>query len=197
MRKSGLTGDEAYVLAKRGKTTEDLDLLKKELDQLKDDLGNASNDLIMLRAQAGIFVNESDILGVQVDYKNKTFTRLAGAVNLTKGSDFNYAEEKNTDNYEGAGFTVAPKEGYISAMGYSTKYDWLFIASECLENSSLPVGDYTWLTQNLNGYKIARLGGAWADGSPAGGFSLSLSNGVGYRTRNIGGRLVYVPTVTV
>lgn len=112
-------------------------------------------------------------------------------------SDFNYAEEKNTDNYEGAGFTVTPKEGYISAMGYSTKYDWLFIASECLGNSSLPVGDYTWLTQNLNGYRIALLGGDWYDGSNAGGFYWSLAYGVGARYRSIGGRLVYVPTVTV
>lgn len=112
-------------------------------------------------------------------------------------SDFNYAEGKNTDNYEGAGFTVAPKEGYISAMGYSTKYDWLFIASECLGNSSLPVGDYTWLTQNLNGYRIALLGGSWDDGSYAGGFCWHLAYGVGPRVRSIGGRLVYVPTVTV
>lgn len=112
-------------------------------------------------------------------------------------SDFNYAEGKNTDNYEGAGFTVTPKEGYISAMGYSTKYDWLFIASECLGNSSLPVGDYTWLTQNLNGYMIALLGGYWSNGSDAGGFCWNLHNGIWSRTRNIGGRLVYVPTVTV
>lgn len=112
-------------------------------------------------------------------------------------SDFNYAEGKNTDNYEGAGFTVTPKEGYISAMGYSTKYDWLFIASECLGNSSLPVGDYTWLTQNLNGYRIALLGGTWGDGSDAGGFCWSLRDGVGTRSRYVGGRLVYVPTVTV
>lgn len=112
-------------------------------------------------------------------------------------SDFNYAEGKNTDNYEGAGFTVTPKEGYISAMGYSTKYDWLFIASECLGNSSLPVGDYTWITQNLDGYRIALLGGSWGNGSNAGGFYWYLGNGVGYRDRHVGGRLVYVPTVTV
>lgn len=109
-------------------------------------------------------------------------------------SDFNYAEEKNTDNYEGAGFTVTPKEGYISAMGYSTKYDWLFIASECLGNSSLPVGDYTWLTQNLNGYRLALLGGAWNGGSSAGGFCWTLHHDVGFCYRNVGGRLVYIPT---
>jgi hypothetical protein len=112
-------------------------------------------------------------------------------------SDFNYAEGKNTDNYEGAGFTVTKANGYISAMGYSTKYDWLFMASECLGNSSLPVGDYTYITENLNGYRIARLGGGWADGSDAGGFYWSLYAGVGNRGRSFGGRLVYVPTVTV
>lgn len=112
-------------------------------------------------------------------------------------SDFNYAEGKNTDNYEGAGFTVTKANGYISAMGYSTKYDWLFMASECLGNSSLPVGDYTYITENLNGYRIARLGGVWNDGSYAGGFCWRLDYGVGYRSRTVGGRLVYVPTVTV
>lgn len=108
-------------------------------------------------------------------------------------SDFNFAENKNSGNYEPAGFTVAPKEGYISAMGYSTKFDWLFIASETLGNSSLPVGDYTYLTQNLNGYRIARLGGAWVTWSSAGAFCWSLDNGVGSRNRSIGGRLVYIP----
>lgn len=112
-------------------------------------------------------------------------------------SDFNYAEGKNTDNYEGAGFTVTKANGYISAMGYSTKYDWLFMASECLGNSSLPVGDYTYITENLNGYRIARLGGTWSYGSSAGGFCWGLNAGVGYRYRYFGGRLVYVPTVTV
>ena len=112
-------------------------------------------------------------------------------------SDFNYAEGKNTDNYEGAGFTVTKANGYISAMGYSTKYDWLFMASECLGNSSLPVGDYTYITENLNGYRIAPLGGYWNGGSNAGGFYWYLYSGVGYRTRTLGGRLVYVPTVTV
>lgn len=108
-------------------------------------------------------------------------------------SDFNFAENKNSGNYEPAGFTVAPKEGYISAMGYSTKFDWLFIASETLGNSSLPVGDYTYLTQNLNGYRIAQLGGYWSYWSNAGAFCWILNYGVGSRGRNVGGRLVYIP----
>lgn len=109
-------------------------------------------------------------------------------------SDFSFAESKNSGNYEPAGFTVTNVNGYISAMGYSTACDWLFIASECLGNSSLPVGDYTYITINLNGYRIARLGGGWFDGGGAGGFYWGLAYGVGYRVRSIGGRLVYIPT---
>lgn len=109
-------------------------------------------------------------------------------------SDFSFAESKNSGNYEPAGFTVTNANGYISAMGYSTACDWLFIASECLGNSSLPVGDYTYITVNLNGYRIAPLGGGWDSGSGAGGFYWHLANGVGGRSRSIGGRLVYIPT---
>lgn len=109
-------------------------------------------------------------------------------------NDFNFAESKNSDNYEPAGFTVTNAAGYISAMGYSTTCDWLFMASECLGNSSLPVGDYTYITQNLNGYRIALLGGNWNIGTYAGGFSWRLFDGVGSRGRYVGGRLVYIPT---
>lgn len=109
-------------------------------------------------------------------------------------SDFSFAESKNSGNYEPAGFTVTNANGYISAMGYSTACDWLFIASECLGNSSLPVGDYTYITVNLNGYRIALLGGTWSYGGNAGGFFWSLHSSVGYRIRSIGGRLVYIPT---
>lgn len=109
-------------------------------------------------------------------------------------SDFSFAESKNSGNYEPSGFTVTNANGYISAMGYSTACDWLFIASECLGNSSLPVGDYTYITVNLNGYRIAQLGGGWYFGGAAGGFCWDLTDGVGNRYRYVGGRLVYIPT---
>lgn len=111
--------------------------------------------------------------------------------------DFNYAESKRTDNYENIGFALPSENGYVSAMGYSTNYDWLFLPSEVKGNSSLPVGDYYYQNNTWDGYRITRLGGSWNVGSNAGGFSWSLNTGVGVRSRSIGGRLVYVPTVTV
>jgi hypothetical protein len=108
--------------------------------------------------------------------------------------DFNYAESKSTDNYENIGFSLPSENGYISAMGYSTKYDWLFLPSEVKGNSSLPVGDYYYQNNTWNGYRIALLGGSWNNGGGAGGFCWSLAYGVGNRSRTIGGRLVYIPT---
>lgn len=111
--------------------------------------------------------------------------------------DFNYAESKRTDNYENIGFALPSENGYVSAMGYSTNYDWLFLPSEVKGNSSLPVGDYYYQNNTWDGYRLTRLGGYWNDGSGAGGFYWYLYDGVGYRYRAVGGRLVYVPTVTV
>ena len=108
-------------------------------------------------------------------------------------TDFNFAESKNSENYISAGFTLSNASGYISAMGYSRECDWLFMPSEASGNSALPVGDYYYCVSNLNGYRIARLGGAWSDGSAAGGFYWSSNYGVGIRNRFIGGRLVYIP----
>lgn len=107
--------------------------------------------------------------------------------------DFNYAESKKTDNYENIGFALPSENGYVSAMGYSTKYDWLFLPSEVKGNSSLPVGDYYYQNNTWNGYRVALLGGSWSNGGSAGAFYWYLNDGVGARYRRIGGRLVYVP----
>lgn len=109
-------------------------------------------------------------------------------------TDFNYAENKKNNNYEAAGFTITNVNGYVSAFGYGNEdYDWLFIASETEGNSSLPVGDYQYIIANLNGYRIALLGGVWRSGVDAGGFAWALGSGVGRRNRTIGARLVYLP----
>ena len=108
--------------------------------------------------------------------------------------DFNFAESKQTDNYESIGFTLPSENGYISAMGYSTKFDWLFLPSEVKGDSALPIGDYYYQNNTWNGYRIALLGGSWSVGVGAGGFYWDVSSGVGGRYRGVGGRLVYVPT---
>lgn len=109
--------------------------------------------------------------------------------------DFNFSESKKTDNYKPVGFTLPNGNGYISAMGYgSEKYDWLIMPSEIGGTSALPVGDYIYVTSNLNGYRIAQLGGGCRSGDYAGGFYQIANGTVGDRSRGAGGRLIYVPT---
>ena len=108
-------------------------------------------------------------------------------------NDYNYTEQKTDGNYKPAGFTLANANGYISAFGYSPDYDWLFLPSEALGNSALPVGDYCQVTPALADHKAVMLGGGWYNGSNAGGWCWSPSIAVGSRSRISGGRLMYVP----
>ena len=131
-------------------------------------------------------------------WKNVIGATIYGDGNLNGGEpyiceDFNYADTL-TANYKPAGFTMTNTNGYISAFGYSEEYDWLFMASETLGNSALPVGDYTYVSANLNGLRSSLLGGYWTTGAFAGGFYWNVTTGVGARDRAIGGRLVYIPT---
>ena len=112
--------------------------------------------------------------------------------------DFSFNEIKHDGNYQSAGFTISNGNGYVSAFGYGDEdYDWLFMPSETTGNSSLPVGDNYWCQPNLNGYRIARVGGSWLDGVNAGGFCWTCNTSPGYRRYDIGGRLLYVPAATV
>ena len=109
--------------------------------------------------------------------------------------DFNFSESKKTDNYKPVGFTLSNANGFIKAMGYgSEEYDWLFMSSEIGGTSALPVGDYIYVASNLNGYRIAQLGGGCRSGDYAGGFYQIANGTVGDRSRGAGGRLLYIPT---
>ena len=109
--------------------------------------------------------------------------------------DFNFSESKKTDNYKPVGFTLSNANGFIKAMGYgSEEYDWLFMPSEIGGTSALPVGDIVYIAPNLNGYRIVQQGGSCRSGDRAGSFSLICNGTVGDRSRNSGGRLLYVPT---
>lgn len=125
--------------------------------------------------------------GINVYNKNEGSVYIA---------DHGFKDDTNAAPYSDAGITICGSNGYVSAFAYNEDFDWLFIASEVLGNSSLPVGDYFWQNKAYNGYTVARLGGIWAHGSNAGGFYWSVANASGLRYRSIGGRLLYVPDGT-
>ena len=112
-------------------------------------------------------------------------------------TDFQFSSSKHSGNYVGAGFTAASASGYVSAFGYGSEaFDWLFIASEAVGNSSLPVGDNCYITANNKGYKRVNYGGrsdlagTWA---AAGAYLFAMNSATTNRAANMGGRLLYVP----
>ena len=112
--------------------------------------------------------------------------------------DFAFNASKHSDNYEPVGFTLPNENGYISALGYgSEKYDWLLMPSGIGGTSALPVGDYFYRAEDLNGYRIVRFGGGCRSGNTAGVFFWYCADGAGARDQNMGGRLMYVPTAKV
>lgn len=111
-------------------------------------------------------------------------------------ADHDFVDDSSAEPYKDAGITLAKANGYVSAFGYNEEFDWLFFPSETLGDSALPAGDY--FSQNVSsstGYRAARLGGYWANGSYAGAFYWHVNNTSSYRSQYIGGRLVYVPPV--
>lgn len=125
--------------------------------------------------------------GINVYNKNEGSVYIA---------DHGFKDDTNAAPYSDAGITICGSNGYVSAFAYNEDFDWLFIASEVLGNSSLPVGDYFWQNKAYNGYTVAILGGSWNYGSHAGGFGWCVNAASGHRYRAVGGRLLYVPDGT-
>ena len=93
--------------------------------------------------------------------------------------DFNYAESKHDDNYEGVGFTL-PLSGYIKYFGYSEDADYVFLPSKSGNGatSTLPIGDYVYVTGKLNAYRLCMVGGNYTSVLTAGLFYWDLRTGV-------------------
>lgn len=110
-------------------------------------------------------------------------------------ADHAFADSVLDGAYKDTGITLAKANGYVSAFGYNEAFDWLFVTSEVLGNSSLPVGDYFWQNHTYNAVMIALLGAYWSDGASAGAFCWGVDDAPSSRTRYIGARPVYFPKV--
>lgn len=108
-------------------------------------------------------------------------------------ADDGFADDIKTAPYKNAGFTLAKANGYVSAIGWSETCDFLFLPSEVVGTSALPVGDYFYQNAAYASFLTARLGGRWNDGSAAGAFCWNVSNASSLRDRTVGGGAVYVP----
>ena len=64
-----------------------VDGINIKIDELKEDIKDTADIVSIIEGRNG-FESYNDILGLQIDYENKKFNRLAGAVGLNAGDDF-------------------------------------------------------------------------------------------------------------
>lgn len=122
--------------------------------------------------------------GINIEAKGK---------NVAYWADHGFADDTAAAPYQSTGFTITKQNGYISAFGWSEECDFLFLPAEATGDSAKPVGDYTWVNPDYNGWLVARLGGHWYDGLDCGLCCWSLDGASSNRYRGIGSRLVYIP----
>ena len=103
--------------------------------------------------------------------------------------------DDTTTGYKSLGYHWSHSNGYQSAFGIDPEHPELLIPTEA-SGSDVFTGNYVWQNYTYNGFFIAVLGGRWNDGSSC-GFCLYGNDASGYRGRDIGGRLLYVPQTKV
>lgn len=108
-------------------------------------------------------------------------------------ADNTFADDSKASPYKNAGFTLSKSNGYVSAIGWSETCDFLFLPTEVLGSSAIPVGDYLYQAHANTGWRVPRLGGIWNNGLADGPFCWNVTSAASYRVRNIGGAPVYFP----
>lgn len=159
-------------------------------------LGNASGaitngsgiQIVSYRGEENLYGN----LWSWIDGINQYFDKEHGVATIYI-ADHNFTDDVNTAPYNAAFVVPVVPEGYISAFCYSEEYDWLFLPGEAKGNSALPVGDYFYQAA-LTGWSAVRFGGDWSYGSKAGAYFWTLELKSNHRFRNVGGRLVFIPS---
>ena len=113
--------------------------------------------------------------------------------------NYNYAASANdTSNYTELPLILPNSGGWIYKFGYcGADYDWLYIPFECSAsaNSEVPVGDYFYVTSNLNGIQTCLLGGTAAAKENGGMFYYTFNDCTLEQSRHaVGANLMFIPT---
>ena len=85
---------------------------------------------------------------------------------------------------------------WFSCFSYDAAYDWLMMPgmARFSPNSSLPIGDYYYVTPNLNGTNECMIGGKASSQDVAGPFAYYAASAAGRTEKSVNARIMYVPT---
>lgn len=128
-----------------------------------------------------------DLINILAKGVNEAYIHKAGST----------VADDTVSGYENFGAQLSHSNGYQSAYGISEEYPELLLPTESAGSSNLLAGDYYWQNYTYNGFLIAILGGSWYSGSMCGAWYLCVDDTSSFRSRNVGGRLLYVPQTKV
>lgn len=105
-------------------------------------------------------------------------------------ADNNFADGIYDYPYQKTEIPSVYGDGYTSAFGYSTLFDWVFIPTEHSGNSAVPIGDALWNKNNVGrGVFIP----AQNENNRSGLFALGFNYMPISHVSGIGARLIYIP----
>ena len=105
---------------------------------------------------------------------------------------FTFVDDTST-GYTQIGFSIPSQNAYVSALGYDANNDWIMLPSEATgANENSAIGDYVY---SNTGWRVACLGGYWADAFKVGLFDWILGDDSSNANSRRGSRLMYVPQV--
>ena len=97
---------------------------------------------------------------------------------------------------DGVACKLPNASGWLSSFGYDSHNSWLFVPAVISNspNSSLPVGDFSYVTTNLNGTNNCIAGGKSSAGDNNGPFYFSFTINANTHAYSVGANLMYIPT---
>lgn len=168
MRKSGLTGDEAYILSKRRKTAEDLGPLKKEISLIKEDMTSKADKTSLTQTNRKLDalwkLNEGISYKFEKDDKEAyqkaipTGAKL-GSVKSVAGKTivWNWLSSVQAQTGSGNGIDYVSDGKNIFLNGSATSYTEFMISKTPLPVPILKGHKYyisTGLTENMLGFTV-------------------------------------------
>lgn len=156
-------------------------------------LGNNSGSVSVTHYKTGQATNAVSYRGIENLWGN--IWQWVDGINIKADhipyvADHGFQSDLFTDPYKPLNVVLPAVNGYVKDIAYNDVFNYGFLPSNVTGSSSTYLHDYYY--QNT-GNMVAVLGGAWSFGSHAGAFCWSVSVASGYRHRDVGARLLYIP----
>ncbi len=160
-------------------------------------LGNTSGSACGSQPDDGQFAvtyrGEENLWGNILTWLDGINIEADGNNNIYVNSNITNMASGSTDNYNKINYQLSHQTGFISAFGYDSEYDYLFLPTAATGTSVHPIGAYCYENTAATGIYCAQLGGCHWDNTKCSAWYIDVRRSNVSRSRNMGCRLLYIP----